>query len=220
MHTHSCQCGGGVGTDSGGYAAAGSGQCACMAHLWRACMPWAGGTMGPGSPHCQLAQLSGRLCKMASRFCLSARISARLLSKLWICSCCCSDSCSKSLSFPCSTPGGPSCSLRRSSARWVSFRARAGAPRVSSDPVEGHGQPQGGLAPLQAPSPEALPSPNPPGFRVPTIYQEARDREGGVVRQVRAWPGHPTGLMCRPRNFPPGWHWATVNFCCWYYYYR
>ena len=179
-----------MGTDSGGYAVAGSGECACMGHPWRACMPWAGGTVGPGSPHCQLAQLSGRLCKMASRFCLSARISARLLSKLWICSPCCSDSCCKRLSFPCSTPGGPSCSLRRSSAHWVSFRARAGAPRVSSVPVEGHGQPQGGLPPPQAP--EALPSPNPPGSRVPTIYQEGKGPRGqrGEAGEGLAWAPH------------------------------
>lgn len=168
-----------MGTDSGGYVAAGSGQRACMAHLWRACMPRAGGTVGPGSPHCQLAQLSGRLCKMASRFCLSARISARLLSKLWICSCCCSDSHSKSLSFPCSTPGGPSCSLRRSSARWVSFRARAGAPRVSSDPVEGHGQPQGGLAPLQAPEACSGPIPRSPPQPKPSRFPSAHDLPGG-----------------------------------------
>lgn len=118
------------------------------------------------SAHCQLAQLLGRLCRMASKFCLSARTSARSLSKLWICSSCCSDSCSNSLSFPCRDPGGPSRSLRRSRACWVAFRARAGARWVSSDSVEGQRasargnslQPQGACpTPPQRPSQTKLP---------------------------------------------------------------
>lgn len=94
---------------------------------WAGGLPWAGDSRGLGGPHCQLAQLSGRLCRMASKFCLSARISASSFSKPWICSSCCSDSCSNSLSFPWRGPGGCSCSLRRSTAHWVSFRTWAGA---------------------------------------------------------------------------------------------
>lgn len=107
----------------GGVCRAAPVGCMCLPRPGPQC--WRGGVLG--GPHCQLAQLWGRLCRMASRFCLSARISARSFSKLWICSSCCSDSCCSSLSFPCRAPGGLSCSLRRSSAHWVSFRAWAGA---------------------------------------------------------------------------------------------
>lgn len=111
-----------------GDTAAGAGGGACTgAPVGGARLPRARATAGAGDPHCKLAQLWGRLCRMASRFCLSARISARSFSKLWICSSCCWDSCSSSLSFPCRAPGGLSRSLRRSSAHWVSFRAWAGA---------------------------------------------------------------------------------------------
>lgn len=41
---------------------------------------------------CHFEQLSGRLRKMSSKFCLSARISAKSLSNAWIFSCCCSAS--------------------------------------------------------------------------------------------------------------------------------
>ena len=148
------------------HRAAGCGGCACGVRARARARAAAGGL---GGPHRQLAQLLGRLCRMASRFRLSARISARSFSKLWICSSCCLDSCSNSLSFPCRAPGGLSRSLRRSSAHWVSFRARAGAWWVSSDPAEGHRRPQPRPAPLQAPEacsapiPETLASPEFPG---------------------------------------------------------
>lgn len=124
-----------------------------------------------GRAHCQLAQLWGRLFRMASKFCLSARISARSLSKLWICSSCCSDSCSNSLSFPCRDPGGPIRSLRRSSACWVLFSARPGARWVSRDSAEGQ-RASGGPAPCRPqkpvrPPPETLPGPNLPGLGLP-----------------------------------------------------
>ena len=157
---------------------------------------------------CQLAQLPGRLCRMASKFCLSARISARSLSKLWICSSCSLDSCSKSLSFPCRAPGEPSCSLRRSSARWVSFRALAGALWVSSDPGQrSTDKTKGGLAPCPW---RALPQPE--ISRIPTAHHLSGKQE--IKRAV--WWGrwgpdlglYPTKLMCLES-------WALKNWCFW-----
>lgn len=189
-------------TDSGGCEAAGSGGCVCTAHLRGCAGPGlgrggtsgSGGTSGPSSPHCQLAQLPGRLCRMASRFCLSARISARSLSKLWICSSCSLDSSSKSLSFPCRAPGGPSRSLRCSSVRWVSSRALAGALWVSSNPGqrstdrlrEGAGSP-----PLEGP-------PQPQIFRIPTAPPPHSYQESKSPRGQRGEAGEGLGQVCTP----------------------